>query len=106
MCSICANCGAIRDSAAIDALDFHVKALGTNPRSSSKCGTGERGAVIELGGIRFVPDWFLYSDDDGVVAVAEPVRNHERFFILGSFVLHCERSKWQGSPIWWKREHK
>ena len=28
--------GAIRDSVAIDALDFHVKALGTNPRKRLK----------------------------------------------------------------------
>jgi regulator of ribonuclease activity A len=65
--------GAIRDRAAIDALDFHVKALGTNPRKSSKSGVGERDVVIEVGGVRFAPGWFLYSDDDGVVIVAEPV---------------------------------
>jgi regulator of ribonuclease activity A len=67
--------GAVRDSAAIDALDFHVKALGTNPRKSSKSGAGERDVAIEVGGVRFVPGWFLYSDDDGVVVVADPVSN-------------------------------
>jgi regulator of ribonuclease activity A len=65
--------GAIRDSVAIDALDFHVKALGTNPRKSSKSGVGERDVVVEFGGVRFVPGWFLYSDVDGVVVLAEPV---------------------------------
>ena len=65
--------GAIRDSVAIDALDFHVKALGTNPRKSSKSGAGQRDVVVEFGGVRFVPGWFLYSDADGVVVLAEPV---------------------------------
>ena len=32
--------GAIRDSVAIDALDFGIKALGTNPRKSTKNGDG------------------------------------------------------------------
>jgi|ERR1035441_1481683 regulator of ribonuclease activity A len=65
--------GAIRDSVAIDALDFHVKALGTNPRKSSKSGAGERDVIVEFGGVRFVPGWFLYSDADGVVVLAAPV---------------------------------
>jgi regulator of ribonuclease activity A len=65
--------GAIRDSVAIDALDFHVKALGTNPRKSSKTGAGERDVVVEFGGVRFVPGWYLYSDADGVVVLAEPL---------------------------------
>jgi regulator of ribonuclease activity A len=65
--------GAIRDSVAIDALDFHVKALGMNPRKSSKTGAGERDVVVELEGVRFVPGWFLYSDADGIVVLPEPV---------------------------------
>jgi regulator of ribonuclease activity A len=65
--------GAIRDSVAIDALAFHVKALGTNPRKSSKTGVGERDVIVEFGGVRFVPGWFLYSDADGVVVLAEPL---------------------------------
>jgi regulator of ribonuclease activity A len=65
--------GAIRDSVAIDALAFHVKALGTNPRKSSKTGTGDRDVVVEFGGVRFVPGWFLYSDADGVVVLPEPL---------------------------------
>ena len=33
--------GAIRDSVAIDALPIGIKALGTNPRKSSKTGAGQ-----------------------------------------------------------------
>jgi regulator of ribonuclease activity A len=61
--------GAIRDSAQISAMDFHVKSLGTNPRKSAKHGAGERDAVVEIGGVRFVPGEYLYSDDDGIVVV-------------------------------------
>ena len=63
--------GAVRDSVAIDVLDFHVKALGTNPRKSSKTGRGERDVEVEFGGIRFVPGWYLYSDADGLVVLPE-----------------------------------
>ena len=65
--------GAVRDSVALDALEFHVKMLGTNPRKSAKTGAGERDVVVEVGGIRFVPGEYVYSDDDGVVVVAEQI---------------------------------
>ena len=34
--------GAVRDAATLGALDIGIKALGTNPRKSSKTGAGER----------------------------------------------------------------
>ncbi len=61
--------GAIRDSVQIDAMDFHVKAIATNPRKSAKHGKGECDVAIESGGIRFVPGEYLYSDEDGLVVV-------------------------------------
>jgi regulator of ribonuclease activity A len=61
--------GAVRDAAALRTLDIGIKALGTNPRKSSKTGTGERDVVVEFGGIRFVPGETAYSDDDGIVVV-------------------------------------
>ena len=62
--------GAIRDSAQINALDFHVKSLGTNPRKSAKRGDGESDVLIEFANIRFVPGDYLYSDEDGIVVVS------------------------------------
>jgi regulator of ribonuclease activity A len=62
--------GAVRDAAALRTLDIGIKALGTNPRKSTKTGEGDRDVVIELGGIRFAPGDIAYSDDDGVVVVA------------------------------------
>ena len=61
--------GAVRDAATLRTLDIGIKALGTNPRKSTKTGAGERDVVVELGGVRFVPGEIAYSDDDGIVVV-------------------------------------
>jgi regulator of ribonuclease activity A len=57
----------VRDSAALRSIDIGVKALGTNPRKSSRTGAGQRGIPVEFGGITFVPGEIAYSDDDGIV---------------------------------------
>lgn len=59
--------GAIRDSAVIGTMDFGCKALGTNPRKSSKTGAGERDVTVSFGGVDFVPGETLYADSDGIV---------------------------------------
>ena len=59
--------GAVRDSAALRSIDIGIKALGTNPRKSTKTGSGERDVDIEFGGITFVPGEIAYSDDDGII---------------------------------------
>ncbi|QLL07370.1 ribonuclease E activity regulator RraA [Mycobacterium vicinigordonae] len=62
--------GAVRDSAALSGIDVGIKALGTNPRKSTKTGAGECGVEITLGGVTFVPGDVAYSDDDGIVVIA------------------------------------
>lgn len=62
--------GAVRDAAALRGIDIGIKALGTNPRKSTKSGAGERDVEIILGGVTFVPGDTAYSDDDGVVVTA------------------------------------
>ncbi|MGB3697416.1 MAG: ribonuclease E activity regulator RraA, partial [Gordonia sp. (in: high G+C Gram-positive bacteria)] len=62
--------GAIRDSKVIGGMAIGVKALGTNPRKSTKTGAGERDVPVELGGVTFNPGDLAYSDDDGIVLVA------------------------------------
>ncbi|MFK3676467.1 ribonuclease E activity regulator RraA [Microbacterium sp. NPDC090218] len=59
--------GAIRDRVAIDGLDLGVKALGTNPRKSTKLGSGETDVTLEFGGVVFRPGARLYSDEDGIL---------------------------------------
>ena len=61
--------GAVRDAAVLRTLDIGIKALGTNPRKSSKTGAGERDVAVEFGGVTFVPGDIAYSDDDGIVVV-------------------------------------
>ena len=62
--------GAVRDASTLRTLSIGIKALGTNPRKSSKSGTGERDVVISIGGVDFVPGDLTFSDDDGIVVVA------------------------------------
>ena len=64
--------GAVRDSAALRSLDIGIKALGTNPRKSTKTGAGQRDIEVEFGGITFVPGEIAYSDDDGIVVTPTP----------------------------------
>ncbi|MGO9350625.1 MAG: ribonuclease E activity regulator RraA [Mycobacterium sp.] len=61
--------GAVRDATALRRIDIGIKALGTNPRKSTKTGAGERDVEISLGGVTFAPGDIAYSDDDGIVVV-------------------------------------
>ncbi|QGU07680.1 Putative regulator of ribonuclease activity [Corynebacterium occultum] len=65
--------GAIRDSAAVGTMSFGCKALGTNPRKSAKDGIGERDAVLNFGGVDFVPGHILYADADGIIITEDPI---------------------------------
>ena len=64
--------GAVRDSAALDMLDLGIKALGTNPRKSSKIGSGAVNDTVEIGGVWITPGQIVHSDEDGIVIVANP----------------------------------
>lgn len=61
--------GAVRDASTLRTIDIGIKALGTNPRKSTKTGAGERGVPLEFGGVTFLPGEIAYSDDDGIVVV-------------------------------------
>jgi regulator of ribonuclease activity A len=62
--------GAVRDSAALDRLDLGIKALGTNPRKSSKTGAGVVDGPVEIGGVRIAPGQAVHCDEDGIVVLA------------------------------------
>ncbi|MEX2280379.1 MAG: ribonuclease E activity regulator RraA [Acidimicrobiia bacterium] len=59
--------GAVRDSGALSGLDLGIKALGTNPRRSSKTGEGSVDESVAFGGAIFVPGVHLWADVDGIV---------------------------------------
>lgn len=62
--------GAVRDAATLRTLDIGIKALGTNPRKSTKTGAGQRGVPVTFGGVTFAPGEYAYCDDDGIVVVS------------------------------------
>jgi regulator of ribonuclease activity A len=59
--------GAIRDRVAISGIQVGVKALGSNPRKSTKTGAGEKDVEVSFGGVVFAPGKRLYSDEDGIL---------------------------------------
>lgn len=65
--------GVVRDSMALDQLDLGIKALGTNPRKSSKTGAGSVDQPVEIGGVWIWPGQIVHSDEDGIVIVPSPV---------------------------------
>lgn len=65
--------GVIRDSVAIEQMDFGIKALGTNPKKSGKSGAGESDVPVSFGNIVFPPGHYLYSDEDGILVSPEPI---------------------------------
>ncbi len=59
--------GAIRDRVAIGGLALGVKALGSNPRKSSKTGKGSADVVVEFAGVLFRPGRMVFCDEDGIL---------------------------------------
>ena len=59
--------GAIRDRVAIGGLPLGVKALGSNPRKSSKTGKGSADVVVEFAGVLFRPGRMVFCDEDGIL---------------------------------------
>ena len=62
---------AVRDVAVLQALDFGVKAIGSNPKRSGKSGTGEVDIPVTFGGVTFSPGPWLCSDEDGIVVMPQ-----------------------------------
>ncbi|TFD50210.1 RraA family protein [Cryobacterium frigoriphilum] len=59
--------GAIRDRVAISTMPLGVKALGSNPRKSTKTGSGTTDDEVEFGGVRFIPGHTIFCDEDGIL---------------------------------------
>jgi regulator of ribonuclease activity A len=61
--------GAVRDRLALAELPIGIKALGTNPRKSSKEGTGELDVPVTFGGLTFAVGERIFSDEDGILVI-------------------------------------
>lgn len=62
--------GAVRDVAALRNLELAILALGSNPWTSGKAGTGEVDVPLRMGNVTFTPGGWVYGDEDGLL-VAE-----------------------------------
>jgi regulator of ribonuclease activity A len=63
--------GCIRDSAAVSQLALGVKALNTNPLKSGKRNEGQENISVRFAGVDFIPDEFVYCDEDGIIVSKE-----------------------------------
>ena len=64
--------GCIRDSVAISQLPLGVMALNTNPLKSGKRNEGQANIpIIRFADIDFIPDEFVYCDEDGIIVSKE-----------------------------------
>jgi regulator of ribonuclease activity A len=63
--------GAVRDVSTLRTLDIGIKALGSNPRKSTKTGEGDRDIADTFGGVTFVPGEIAYCDEDGIVVLTQ-----------------------------------
>jgi regulator of ribonuclease activity A len=61
--------GAVRDVQLLDQLPIGVKALGSNPRKSTKTGSGQRDVPVSFGGALLTPGREVVSDEDGIVVL-------------------------------------
>lgn len=63
--------GCVRDSVALSQLSIGVKALNTNPVKSGKRNVGQVNVPVYFAGIDFVPEEFIYCDEDGIIVLKE-----------------------------------
>lgn len=59
--------GLIRDSVDMATMSLGVKALGTLPLKSVKRDRGTHNIPVSFAGVRFVPDDYVYADQDGII---------------------------------------
>jgi regulator of ribonuclease activity A len=66
--------GAVRDRSVLAEIPLGVKALGSNPRKSTKTGQGDADVDLAFSGVTFTPGATIYCDDDGIL-VTRPESN-------------------------------
>ncbi len=63
--------GAVRDTDALATLSVGIKALGSNPWTSSKDGAGQLDIPVRFGDATFKLGNWVYSDADGIIVADE-----------------------------------
>ena len=59
--------GCVRDVAALSTINLGVQAICPNPMKSVKRQVGLRDVEVSFGGVSFIPDQYVYADDNGVI---------------------------------------
>ena len=59
--------GCIRDSGIIATINIGCKAIGTMPMKTDKKGIGEKDLAVHFADIDFIPEHYLYADEDGII---------------------------------------
>ena len=67
--------GSIRDSVMINSMAIGIKALGVCPRKSIKKGNGKRNLTVDFSNVKFIPNHYLYADEDGVIVIDNKVNS-------------------------------
>ena len=65
--------GSIRDSVMINSMTIGIRALGVCPRKSIKKGNGKRNLTVDFSNVKFIPNHYLYADEDGVIVIENKV---------------------------------
>ncbi|MCU7938812.1 MAG: ribonuclease E activity regulator RraA [gamma proteobacterium symbiont of Bathyaustriella thionipta] len=58
---------AVRDIKALGGVNLGIRALGGNPKKSSKTGAGQTDITVHFGNVLFEPGHWIYCDEDGIV---------------------------------------
>ena len=67
--------GSIRDSVMINSMTIGIRALGVCPRKSIKKGNGKRNLTVDFSNVKFIPNYYLYADEDGVIVIENKVNS-------------------------------
>ena len=67
--------GSIRDSVMINSMTIGIRALGVCPRKSIKKGNGKRNSTVDFSNVKFIPNHYLYADEDGVIVIENKVNS-------------------------------
>lgn len=59
--------GCVRDVDELAAIEVGIQALASHPMRSVKRDQGLRDVAVDFAGLRFVPDQFLYADNNGII---------------------------------------
>lgn len=65
--------GCVRDVEILATLPLGVQALAACPRKTDKRGLGEVGVPVNFAGVAFVPGYWVYADDNGVLLSPTPL---------------------------------